>query len=492
MLMIIQRIKSVLCVILLAAMIFSVVSCGESPSDDDFSESSNNIDTDITEEITDDELPKVDLGGIEITILCHETSITEFLAESETADIVNDAVYQRNLNVSERFNVKITPVQMAGAWGDQQLYLNAVRNNVLAGEDNYNIVAGMTSFFPILMAEGMLLNLYEFDYLDFTKPWWGEEIVKELSVGNKLYLVTGDIALSMWNTMNTLFFNKKITNDFKIPNLYEIVKNKQWTIDKMMELSRLVFSDLDGDLVYTEADLYGYVTTNGVLNNGFSPAFDLTVTYKDENNIPHPELNIEKWAAAVDKLYDLIFESDSSYILPESSGMEIINSIFINGRALFMVQSLDMARDFRAMETDFGILPLPMYDENQGIYNTGLRDSHSQIGIPITANTPNDYALIIEALASESYRTVIPSYYEVSMKIKSTRDEESSEMLDLMRENIWVNFGYAYTASVGGIGRYFRDMMEKNSRDFVSHYESTIASRIELFNTYIQKVLDLQ
>ena len=51
-------------------------------------------------------------------------------------------------------------------------------------------------------------------------------------------------------------------------------------------------------------------------------------------------------------------------------------------------------------------------------------------------------SIITEALASESYKNVIPVFYDVALKTKSARDEESSAMIDLIRDTLTFDFGY--------------------------------------------------
>ena len=439
-----------------------------------------------------DNLPDKDLGGRDFNILCHEMLTVEFVAEEETGDIVNDAIYRRNAVVSDRFNVNINMIQIPGTWNDRDSFMGTVRRSVAAGESVYDLVAGVTSYIPNLIPEGIFMDMNNIEHLDFSQPWWGEDLVKELSVGNKLYLVTGDIALSMWDCIFVFFFNKQIVQDYNLSDLYETVKNKQWTFDRFAELSKQVSRDLDGDGTFNQNDMFGFVTTTGTVTNAFSGAFDLKITHKDENNVPYPRLDIEKWSEAITKLVDLHYNAQSTLTLPDGSDYTVIVPMFQEDRALFFPQTLSFARDFRAMETDFGILPFPLYSANQENYYSAVRNAMSLIGVPVTASSPDDCGLIMEALAAESYKRVIPAYYDVSLKVKNTRDDESGEMLDIIRDNLWVNFGYSYSLSTGSVGNYIREMIEQRSNNFISAYESTFSARTTTFEKFINDVLNLE
>ena len=47
---------------------------------------------------------------------------------------------------------------------------------------------------------------------------------------------------------------------------------------------------------------------------------------------------------------------------------------------------------------------------------------------------------MLEALSAESHRVVLPSYYELILKSKNTRDQESLEMIDIIYEGRLYDF----------------------------------------------------
>jgi len=91
---------------------------------------------------------------------------------------------------------------------------------------------------------------------------------------------------------------------------------------------------------------------------------------------------------------------------------------------------LFMARRFRFMETDFGIVPMPKLNELQETYRTPMSTATSVFGIPITSRDPERTALIMEALTAVSQDIIKPAFYENIIYVKSIRDEESLDMLE--------------------------------------------------------------
>ena len=73
------------------------------------------------------------------------------------------------------------------------------------------------------------------------------------------------------------------------------------------------------------------------------------------------------------------------------------------------------------METDFGIIPYPLYDENQEDYHTQVADCSTMFALPADCRDTSFAGAVLEAIAAESYRSVTPAYFEVALNEKYTR-----------------------------------------------------------------------
>ena len=83
----------------------------------------------------DDELGSFDFGGKEYRIAVYDYSERFMDVEEATGDVVDDAVYARNVRIEERFNCKIVNIfvdnySKVSNWIDQQ---------VVAGDDTFDI-----------------------------------------------------------------------------------------------------------------------------------------------------------------------------------------------------------------------------------------------------------------------------------------------------------------------------------------------------------------
>ena len=77
--------------------------------------------------------------------------------------------------------------------------------------------------------EGYFLNILDLDYIDASAPWWSEQLNDSITVNDKLYLTTGDIAISLWEIYTSCFFNKQLAEEYNVPDLYELVESGEWT-----------------------------------------------------------------------------------------------------------------------------------------------------------------------------------------------------------------------------------------------------------------------
>jgi ABC-type glycerol-3-phosphate transport system substrate-binding protein len=191
-------------------------------------------------------LESVKYDGREFNILSRDTELNEFSAEEETGDIINDSIYKRNKLVEETFDVTINVKSYV--WDE-----NIIKNSVTAGDGAYDLVDNYAAFAGNLIGAGVYLNLLDVPHLRLTESWWSQHAVNELTVNGRLYIVPGDITINLWETIMTVFFSKGWLEASNLESPYNLVKNGEWTLEKMLELCRSVSADVNGDgIMYTE------------------------------------------------------------------------------------------------------------------------------------------------------------------------------------------------------------------------------------------------
>ncbi len=440
----------------------------------------------------DPELPERDFGGYEFRMLGKGTSnphwrSMDLTAEELNGDAINDAVYQRNSIVSDRYNVSFVEY----AVGDYFNQGKEFTNSVLSNADDYDMAAlkpdGVVSSF---ISNGYVVELGTVPYMNLTRPWYDQNMIRQMSLGGKVYLVMGDMLTMDNDAIGAVFFNKKLAGDYNIENLYTLTDEGRWTIDRMTEFSETAAQDVNGDGVMKPMDdVWGALTeysTTFALNSGAG----VTMISKDENDLPVVSAGEEKYANMYEKVLKLQNNWDIALYAEAVSGysdvwVECLDVVFESDRALFNICWMNRASLFRNMETDFGIIPLPKYDEGQDGYHSFVSMyCANSIEIPKTAQDLERTGIIIEALSCESMYLLTPAYYDKTLKSKESRDEESSRMLDVIFATTIYDLGYMF--NWGGICSAVGSMVGKSGGD-ISGYASALQRSNKAITKNIEK-----
>ncbi len=430
-----------------------------------------------------DNLPDdLDFGGKTINIYVRGDNLsTEYDAEND-GDVVNDAIYKRNITVENRLNVNLNFFANTGTdlWNERNKYVDTVRSSVMTNDGSIDLVAALSYMAPYMAQEGLFYNLLAADmpYLEFNQPWWSSTLIDELAIGDRLYYASGEASLGMIKGLFCFYFNKDLLESYKLEDPYELVRNGRWTLDKAEEMSSKVYCDINGN---TKKDYDSDQFGTFILSVDFIPNFlissGLRMTERNSDGMPYAVLGS-------DPVMDF-FERMISFMEQDAVGVSQSNTehqnIFHEGRTLFLAAQLSTSETMREMTYDFGVIPYPKYDEAQESYLTTSRSTYSAFSIPITAER-DIVAAVLEAMASESYRTVTPAYYESALKVKYSRDDVSSQMFDIIRESVCFEFGIFHGIMLNGITTDIRNVISGVS---TNGWASTWASKESSFNAIL-------
>lgn len=313
-------------------------------------------------------------------------------------------------------------------------------------------------------------------------------VADELTVNGKLYDMTGDLAINMWSNLHAMYFNKGMIENYGRTSPYDRVNDGTWTFDAFLTDIKDVSKDLDGDGSMTESDLWGFLVYDSIALDNLHNAFDIPVSKIGADGLPTYDLQNEKLIGAVEKITALAFENPDSLYMKQGNPNIIADSraIFTSGNAMYFADTLAACTAMRDSDTDFGIIPLPKYDEAQEGYYTSSRDGRTMFVIPNDVKDAYFVGLITEALAVASHEYVIPAYYDVTLKTKAARDDESAAMLDIIRDGLKLEFVAEYQAQTGGGGYAIRVCMQNSN----SQYVSTVASNLNAYNAGLEKFLE--
>ncbi|MGM9624694.1 MAG: hypothetical protein ACI3XM_03190, partial [Eubacteriales bacterium] len=185
------------CAVLAVLLSASMLACGDTKQAD--TENTANEETDYqTEEITETADIAVanvpadkDFNGYTFTFLVtgnteNNWQKNDFLAENETGEVLNDARYQRNRVVEERFNITIATDEQFGGTKGSGSGFTTIQKCVMAGDTSYD--AGMIAGYDCatLAYSGLLYDLNELPYLDMSQRWWDQRVAQDLTIRDQL------------------------------------------------------------------------------------------------------------------------------------------------------------------------------------------------------------------------------------------------------------------------------------------------------------------
>ena len=414
-----------------------------------------------TETAPETDAPKYDFGGRDYTILCRTDCAYEFVSADGAADLVSDAVIKRNYGVEESCNVKLKPVDIPGTWADKDSFMNTITASVLAGDDTYQLIAGYNAYITTLVTQDCLYNLYD-TAMDFTKPWWYAGYNDNVSLFGKLYFALGDASLTMWENCEVVFFNKNLMENYDLTSPYTLVDEDKWDFDTLRAYANTVSADVNNDSTWDETDTWGMLLYN---KRDFPVYFENPFCKKDENGKPYISLFSEGLTNMYEKVYRFYqVEHGAHQFQPD-----VNQQIFSEDRALLYQAPLRYAALFRDNESDFGIVPFPKCNPGQSRYYTTVLDKTSVFSIPASAQEPAFCAAVLDELCRQSADTVVPRYYEQTLKDKYSRDPETAGMLDIVRDSIWFDCGFVYSVSLNYLGA-FLDVLDSDTQGVASAY----------------------
>lgn len=473
--------KLTLTVLLLALLLASCSSDSSvSGSNSDTNAVNENITTETEETETGylDALPVMDMGGVAINTLIRENQAEEFHVE-DTGDIIDEAVFNRNLRIEEKYNCKLNWTIEPGNWTYVAQYQDLIRSTVMAGDSTFDLVTGQSNIVQPLNKEGVFVNLLEEKNLDLSKPYWLASYTEGINLKGEVCTVCGDFALTSFSNANVIFFNKSIMDEHAIDYPYEMVLEGKWTIDTMLSMCETVTTDLNGDGEINLSDRVGM----GGWNNTFQPFFSAFGLQYTETNpdgkrvLPAPSERMIEAAERMNEFRQSDLFIDGDYT-EDFKGNLAVNGArhFMENRYLFFGQTLDQIENLREMEVDFGILPYPKYDEQQERYYTTILRTYSVAAVPGTAVNSGNSAMILEALSADGYETIVPKYYEVALKNKYVRDDSSCMVIDLIKNSLYLEFLDMYYSEMDGFSDFFSGYTWSKAGTFVSEYNKKAPS----------------
>lgn len=434
-----------------------------------------------------DQLEAADYGGEIFSIFGErQTTLSDyFYVDEMSGDVIDDSVFLRNKTVEDRYNIELefTLVDWDGG-------ANTIKTYTLAGDNSFDLYTCTHLRLGQLIVERYFVDWQQVNTVDLSLPCYVEKANETYSIGDTMPLLFGDFMESNILRCWHFVFNKRLAEENNLEDPYTAVREGRWTLDYLMNTIKDVSRDLNGDTQWTKDDFYGFATDKLATLDAFSRSLGINAIGKDDDNLPVLTYYNDNVPLAFEKIYQLYYTGNMTYSADDS--LTHINDVFAVGNAVFASFRIDqlMNAEIREMTDDYGVLPYPKLDESTDGYGTYLSGTFS--AQMISVNQPEEnwdkIGTIVEALNVYSHELVLPAIYEVTLKTKTSRDENSIEMLDLILNSRTYSFD---SCDENGFPlspiKTLRSLIgTKKSTDIASYY----ASVQESAEAWIQNMID--
>ena len=353
--------------------------------------------------------------------------------DEETGEVVNDSLVARDRWLEETYGVKLSfTVDDTTAKASIAGMLNKI---VLAGDDVYDaVIEDVAQVAKGMTMAGTAYAMSEVPTADLGAGYWMPEINEQLKIGGSTYFTASAISPRFYGSAYIIMFNRDLANNLGINDLYDLVSGDRWTIDRLMEYSRLGVADIDGDGQITGGDqagmFYEVLTPESlVMGAGY---------HYVENRGGSLEIMLED-QGLITYMDDLSrFFQEEGIFWTNDKGFDEDGTIG-SGNYLFFNPCTFVLDDFRDLDYDYGILPMPKKDEAQQHYISYAQPwvvAVPVVPVTIVGDRLEMTGVMLNAMAAYGYDYLRPAVFENVIQLKGTRDQQSEKIVDQLFDHV--------------------------------------------------------
>ncbi|MDF2537611.1 MAG: transporter substrate-binding protein [Herbinix sp.] len=394
--------KKMIAVLLILAMAIPFTACGKDKTEPTGDSDTNGVtpggdETDPGEEVVDDDASPFakyikdevveDLDGYTFKVIDFHD---DRWAPEEIKSPMDELVVSIIEDVETKYNCDIVFEH-----GSPDLLFENAQPEIMSGGKYADLIGTTMWEFGKMLGGNLLGDVKTIDSLDLNQPYFSQEVALSATFGNKTYAFGAPFGTHMGNYW-LVFYNSRIWNELGLPDPYELVRNGEWTWDKLVEYAKLALRDNDGDgVISSDADRWGVTCPSGDLIQSFF--FGMGGKYYTANDTGSVRLAcIDPVSAEKINFMYKFYQKDGILFKNQNVGYL---EMFAAGKALFMPYGNDANDTLKNMEDDFGILPTPKWNKEQPEYINA--PDHNAPVFCITNTNPNlhEVGIIINALA---------------------------------------------------------------------------------------------
>ena len=407
--------------------------------------------------------------------------------QGEPEDAISYAVYQRNQKIEQDYNCKIEQVPQRGNMAGELLeyFINA---------ETFELTIMLAKSAAEVATFGLLSNLNTKEDLELRYPAYDQNSIKELSIGDQLYYLSGDMNISTIDNVTATIVNldlyDRYADDFvamfgdeQYQNIYNLVSSKKWTIDTLLLMSEYVTYAPYGDIgyfQYANSTMYYFYGAGG------------RITEMSQKGYPGLVVHQEKNEMIFNYIFDCFNQYNTSIYLPNGYSQARKTNFIQNGNTLFTDMTLwDVRKSvYREAYFEYGILPIPTYNAGDDYSSLVAFSNCAHLwAIPVANEDEEKAQIMMQAMAAYSDVNVegstMDAYYTRTMSFTIAPDANARKVMDIIKNSMVYDIAILYDWGSWGYILENMDTMTYNP-----YYESTSGGYLEATIEQIQATIN--
>ena len=365
-----------------------------------------------------------------------------FYAEERLYNEMNDSIYERQRNVETNLGVTITAKKST----DFQGYSEELITSIKSDDNTFQLCLthNSTGVAP-LVTGGYLYDFKKLDSVQLNEKYWNKSLMNSVSYNGKYLLGYGDLCLARVYTVvfNKDLLQKNCANVLGDESIYSLVENNKWTLAKLGELASAAHHDVNGDGKKDSSDQYGLTGVMWVEACSFLHSSNINIASYNSDTKKY-ELCINNYGTKTQKVIDKIselYKAEYSYLakIQDTDRVEMKS-----GRALFELQDNYDLVELKGTNITFGVLPYPLFDENQENYRSLSWNGY--MVVPYNIEKVSNVEMISDTLELLQYysKPVTVAFYEKLLGAQVSESPDDAYMLEMIWASQVSDFAMAY------------------------------------------------
>ena len=463
--------------------ILSIVACGSTESPDKDKDKETTGESGAAARESETEKSKFDQWGreiieppVDVDQVNYGNTPIVFLSRKEDRDLssedrngedLNDAIYDRNLEAEEELGIQIEVV----IYTHEEMKAK-VRAESMSGSHDFQVVNNYAYYSTTTQMAQNYANLTEVNSIHLDAPYWYQSYNKAQNINGKQYFCIGSMNTFVVDRTLATFFNTSLVNDLGIENLYTLTLEGNWTIEALTEFTENSWQDLNNNGSKDAGDFFGFGSSEGY--GGWYAACDINFVHEDAHGFHELDLDLDKASDAIDMLIRL-FKNNEGAFVDAYGGSDVPVTMFVEEQIVFLVNNVFRNQTFnsmiRNMSKDYGLIPMPKYDETQEKYHGWVQDAYNPMSIMKNVEDVEMVGTVLNYLQYLSWRDIYPVYTENIIKYKYLRDSESGQCFDLIVDGMLFDVGEVYGYEIGEMAHTMcREIINTGSNRVASVY----------------------